>query len=244
MALFYESAKERQEKLKERLAVDVASILNEIAESPEKLTSEIALHIYNNHPKRRKQICAIFFAKLKTMEEWLEIYHMSGEKDDSKDLASQMLEKSSSTNKRWIELYQTEKDDFIKILSVKKVRENSKDLNDWIEVYKLCPYGFKLKDIALAKMREKSKTYEQWRDVYRISPFGSATNQIALEQIMLHAEPKDPNAAPTQPPPRRPVKTQQEWLKDYEQDGDLYSSSKDNALINSFVALNATTAKG
>jgi len=227
---------EKKDKNKDKMVASLAVLFNEIVESPEKLTTENALNIYNHYPARRSQIYAIFFSKIKKMEDWLEIYQVSKDNDESKVLAKKKLRQSSSSSKNWIEIYQTHKSDFIKNLSVVKIKENSKNLDDWIEVYKSCSYGFELKNIALFKMRENSKTFEDWLKVYKITPFGSNTKSMALEKILMKAKPKEESSQQT---PKFTInqKTHKEWLEEYENTKDIYSPNKDRALVNSFLSL-------
>lgn len=233
--IMFDTAKDRRIKLQERLLIDVNSTMNEIAESPEKLTKEIAINIYNNFPNKRPQIYGLYFVNLKSLDEWLAIYRLSGDKDLSKHLAKKNLETTDADMQDWIILFEGERDDFLQELANKKIRKSCQNFTDALRLYEISSYGFEIKDFAMSKLRENAKSLEEWKTLYALAPFDSQTKTIALQNMLLLAKPKEKNA---QEPIKSIVQSKAYWLDEYKNQTDIYSSHKDNALINAYITAN------
>lgn len=229
--------KENLEKQRRMASLDVNNLFNEIAESPEKLTTDVAIEIYNEYQYKRNQIFAIFFSKLSTLDEWLDIYRVSAEDALSKQLAKQNIKKCKADNKTWIDLFETEKDQFIERVAIVKLKENCKTLEDWLEIYDMSAYGFETNDLALMKMREVSESYDDWKIVYERAPFGTKTQAIALENLMLTARQRQKEEIDKSEQLRvQNKKSSSDWYEDYKREEDFYSHRRDDAIVNMYLS--------
>lgn len=228
--------KKQKKQSHEHLSIDVASVFNEIAESPEKLDVELAIDIYNHYPKHRNQIYGIFFAEIEDFEAWLEIYRLSDEYDFTLELAKKNLAKCVVSNLEWVLLYETTEDEFLQNLSMRKIKKQAKTFEQWKEIYDNSSYGFDIKKLAIVKMREACQSHNDWLSLYESSPFDTRTNSSALENVLLSAKEKLQDDVVEQEQTQI-LDSAQKWKEIYDDEEDLYSKRKDDALLHMYMSL-------
>lgn len=218
---------------------EVNQIFSDIAENPEKLSVDLAIEIYNKYFFKKDQIVSIYFSKLKQLHTWVEIFKLSGEADDSKDLAREHIKRVETNNHEWIGLYESEKDQVIREICIGKVSKNCHSLNDWIEVYEISSYGTEISKKALFNMKRHAKTHDDWRRVFKLAPFDTSTKNLALEMMIETAVPIQKKEEKKIVHGELQPDLNTEWKEEYEHIGDLYATHKDLALINRYITADA-----
>lgn len=211
-------------------------------EIPEKLEPLEALWYYNTLVDRQEEIYHNFLSRLKTMEEWLEVYIESKENMPSRDLAFRKLSELEMTLDELIELNEARyHDEKITTLTNRRISEYAVNSYDrWLEVHDQSPFGSKLKIQAIKNMRTFAKSLDDWQRLYERSDIGSKNQILALQNILLLSRfemirRKSKKEEELELMNEISLKGPKEWRKIYEK-RDFYSRESANAVVSIYLS--------
>jgi hypothetical protein len=220
-----------------------------IYEIPEKLELSEAAWYYNILEARRDEVYAIYFARLRRMDEWLEVYVAAKDDSPAKAMAFNKLSALATDAKALVELREARFDDRrIVDLCERRIAEIAgDDFGKWKEIYDLAPFGSPLQFNAMRRMRPLAKTIDDWREIYDRSEIGSIAQNDAVENMLLLSRfddiKREDAVADEQEFVRRAAeRTPKDWRAEYEK-YDLYDKRSELAAINIYLCADALAQK-
>ncbi|MDR2638577.1 MAG: hypothetical protein LBC09_01920, partial [Helicobacteraceae bacterium] len=199
-----------------------------IYEIPEKLDLAEAAWYYNVLENRRDEVYAMYFARLKRMDEWLEAYAAAKDDSPAKEMAFEKLSALATDAKALVELREARFDDkrIVELCERRIAEISGDDFGKWKEIYDLAPFGSPLQINAMRRMRPLAKTLGEWRDIYDRAEIGSPAQTDATQNMLLLSRfdeiaREDAIASEKEFVERANERTPREWREEYEK-YDLY----------------------
>ncbi|GHS87053.1 hypothetical protein FACS189487_02460 [Campylobacterota bacterium] len=209
---------------------------------PMHLTPAEAVWYYNYMERRRGEVYQMCFARLKSMDEWLEVYTAAQNGTAARELAIEKLTQLKLSSSQCVGLYEAQRsDEKIAELCTARFEEIAGgDIVKWRDLFDLSTYGSNLRTIALNKMRLSAQTIEDWQSIYDRTDIGSRHQIDALQNIWLLFR-SDSIARVTEEGAgaelvsRAVTKTAKEWRKECGK-YDIYDPASEIAAINIYIA--------
>jgi hypothetical protein len=220
-----------------------------IFEIPENLDVARAAWYYDALENRRDEIYAMYFERLKRMDEWLEVYSAAKDGASAKEMAFAKLSSLESDAKGLIEIREARFDDArIVNLCDRRIAQICADsFERWREIYDLSPYGSQPRANAMRRMRPLAVSVKEWKAIYDRAEIGSRDQTEATQNILLLSrfdEIKREDAAASEQKSIEGAieRTPREWLEEYEK-YDIFDKRSELAAINIYIAADRLAAR-
>lgn len=233
--------KQLEKERSERELLEGSGTLS-IYDIPDRLEPTEAIWYYNVLDDRRDEVYTLHFAKLKRMEDWLEIYVAAKDGTPAHELAYAKLTALELPISGWVELHEARFHDE-RIVGLCNRRIDTLAGNDfhlWLEAYDKAPFGSQIQHTAMRRMKNLAKELEEWQVIYDRSEIGSNNQIMALQNILLKtrfAAMRRKNKSDEeerflkQAASRKP----EEWRAEYEAN-DFYSNNSEQAVISLYLS--------
>jgi hypothetical protein len=215
---------------------------NGIYEIPEKLEIGEAAWYYNALENRRDEVYAMYFARLKRMDEWLDVYSAAKEGTKAKELAFAKLAALEADAKTLIEIREARYDDqrIAELCDRRLAKIGGEEFAKWKEIYDLAPYGTQPRINALRRMRTLAASAKEWKEIYDRAEIGTNAQVEATQNMLLlsrfdEIKREDEGAIERKLVKNAIERTPLEWREEYER-YDLYDKRSENAAINIYLS--------